>query len=716
MFGITGWVVTQYVNGAPECMRIYGFMHDITNPNLIKKLNDNIPKSVDEMINVTTAFLKGEVGAANQSRKKIQPWRNHETNHKPNFDKRLDFKSQHKEAARPGSHLSQKPKGNSGNGDNKVQSTATIEAEGEGHLIHCMYVDGGSASVSEFGFGSRWRNWIRECLSSVRLSILINGSPTDKISMYRGLRQGDPLSPFLFIFVMKELHLSIQKVVEDKRITRASVGENNINISHLFFADDVVFLSEWNARGKVRWYVYHVLNDFHTQSGLKINIGKSNLYGVGTNTQDVRNMARASGCADGSLSFSYLDTKGAVFGGLVEASLRPSTKKIYQGSNNTFGFTNASGPPVIFRPTGSNRYFTLCSTEYLALGGGSHFALYLDSDLLCCEFVSGSIRSLGKSGTCNQVYDRSVHEASLSNAKSGLRIKTWQGGTGFVRNVEYENVWMMNVSRPIIFDQYYCESSKAYPNKGFGFCFVEFEVPEAVQKAIEGKLTSLTRTKGSSQKSNGCFMILCDYGPTSPYYKYPLESLTLLFYKNLMSYMGIGVITAKYADYGFILFTLLQVPIGISYIAILYESYELYGHWGHYRLIVKALVDCVMDAKRLMANYDWDMCMHKLKRAVGCDTMSGDLKLARVETTDVANVVLNDKLWLAWEKYSQTSSLKTSCNICAFASGMREKGNKSNDEYKSLEIARLEKKVQSLALELDAAKLATVNECNKNAA
>ncbi|GJT79232.1 oxidation resistance protein 1-like protein [Tanacetum coccineum] len=71
------------------------------------------------------------------------------------------------------------------------------------------------------------------------------------------------------------------------------------------------------------------------------------------------------------------DTKGVVFGGLVEAPLRPSTKKRYQGSNNTFVLTNASGPPVIFRPTGANRYFTLCSTEYLALGGGSHFAFCL---------------------------------------------------------------------------------------------------------------------------------------------------------------------------------------------------------------------------------------------------------------------------------------------------------------------------------------------------
>ncbi|KAJ6682618.1 NUCLEOLAR PROTEIN 7/ESTROGEN RECEPTOR COACTIVATOR-RELATED [Salix koriyanagi] len=74
------------------------------------------------------------------------------------------------------------------------------------------------------------------------------------------------------------------------------------------------------------------------------------------------------------------DRKGAVFGGLVEAPLRPTTKK-YQGSNSTFVFTNTPGYPVIFHPTGANRYFTLCSTAFLAIGGGGHFALYLDSDL-----------------------------------------------------------------------------------------------------------------------------------------------------------------------------------------------------------------------------------------------------------------------------------------------------------------------------------------------
>ncbi|GJV62666.1 reverse transcriptase domain-containing protein [Tanacetum coccineum] len=61
------------VKGAPEVMRISRFMHGITNPELIKRLHDKIPKSVDEMWKITTAFLRGEVAAGNQEWKKTFP-------------------------------------------------------------------------------------------------------------------------------------------------------------------------------------------------------------------------------------------------------------------------------------------------------------------------------------------------------------------------------------------------------------------------------------------------------------------------------------------------------------------------------------------------------------------------------------------------------------------------------------------------------------------
>ncbi|GJW06591.1 reverse transcriptase domain-containing protein [Tanacetum coccineum] len=61
------------VKGAPECMKIFGFMHGITNPELIKRLHEKIPKSIDEMMRVTTAFLRGELAASNYERKKSFP-------------------------------------------------------------------------------------------------------------------------------------------------------------------------------------------------------------------------------------------------------------------------------------------------------------------------------------------------------------------------------------------------------------------------------------------------------------------------------------------------------------------------------------------------------------------------------------------------------------------------------------------------------------------
>nr|GEY13309.1 RNA-directed DNA polymerase, eukaryota, reverse transcriptase zinc-binding domain protein [Tanacetum cinerariifolium] len=66
--------------------------------------------------------------------------------------------------------------------------------------------------LSRFGFGSRWCGWIQECLRSSRASVLVNGSPTKEFQFYKGLKQGDPLSPFLFILVMESLHLSFKRV------------------------------------------------------------------------------------------------------------------------------------------------------------------------------------------------------------------------------------------------------------------------------------------------------------------------------------------------------------------------------------------------------------------------------------------------------------------------------------------------------------------------
>ncbi|GJZ61214.1 RNA-directed DNA polymerase, eukaryota [Tanacetum coccineum] len=99
--------------------------------------------------------------------------------------------------------------------------------------------------LAAFGFGSKWRLWIRGSLYSGMASVLLNGSPSLEFEFHRGLKQGDPLAPYLFILIMESFHLSISRAV-DAGIFRGINISDDLNISHLFYADDAVFIGKWN--------------------------------------------------------------------------------------------------------------------------------------------------------------------------------------------------------------------------------------------------------------------------------------------------------------------------------------------------------------------------------------------------------------------------------------------------------------------------------------
>ncbi|GJT80000.1 RNA-directed DNA polymerase, eukaryota [Tanacetum coccineum] len=100
------------------------------------------------------------------------------------------------------------------------------------------YLDG---ILSNFGFGSKWREWIHGCLTSAMGSILVNGSPTSEFKFHKGLKQGDPLSPFLFILVMESLHLSFNNILNAGLFKGIRI-DDSLTLSHLFYADDAVFI------------------------------------------------------------------------------------------------------------------------------------------------------------------------------------------------------------------------------------------------------------------------------------------------------------------------------------------------------------------------------------------------------------------------------------------------------------------------------------------
>ncbi|XP_071695661.1 probable polygalacturonase At1g80170 [Rutidosis leptorrhynchoides] len=76
-----------------------------------------------------------------------------------------------------------------------------------------------------------------------------------------------------------------------------------------------------------------------------------------------------------------------------------------------------------------------------------------------------SIGSLGKGNSTDFVTAVVLDTAIIKGATNGLRIKTWQGGSGYVRAVRYQNVQMVDVANPIIIDQFYCDSPKTCQNQ-----------------------------------------------------------------------------------------------------------------------------------------------------------------------------------------------------------------------------------------------------------
>ncbi|GKV31169.1 hypothetical protein SLEP1_g39893 [Rubroshorea leprosula] len=94
------------------------------------------------------------------------------------------------------------------------------------------------------GFNATWRKWIQECLKSSSVSILINGSPTKQFPVSKGIRQGDPLSPFLFLIVAEGLNGLVSAAVEKGRYKGVPIGSGSIMVSHLQFADDTIFFGE----------------------------------------------------------------------------------------------------------------------------------------------------------------------------------------------------------------------------------------------------------------------------------------------------------------------------------------------------------------------------------------------------------------------------------------------------------------------------------------
>jgi len=132
------------------------------------------------------------------------------------------------------------------------------------------------------GFGEKWRDWIEFCISMVRFSILLNGTPSGFFQSSRGLREDDLLSPSLFVVVMESLSQMLDATILQGLLTSFSMGTKDneeLVVNHLLFADDTLIFCGAQA-GHVRNLRCTFLC-FEASSGLRINLDKSKIVPIG---------------------------------------------------------------------------------------------------------------------------------------------------------------------------------------------------------------------------------------------------------------------------------------------------------------------------------------------------------------------------------------------------------------------------------------------------
>lgn len=134
--------------------------------------------------------------------------------------------------------------------------------------LHCR--------MRTMGFSEKWIQWIMLCVTTVSYSISFQGSLLGPINPTRGLRQGDPLSPYLFLLCVEGLSKDLTAAGSSGNITGCKISNTTPAISHLLFADDnfLFFKSSVKEADEVK----RILNKYESYSGQAINFQKSAIF------------------------------------------------------------------------------------------------------------------------------------------------------------------------------------------------------------------------------------------------------------------------------------------------------------------------------------------------------------------------------------------------------------------------------------------------------
>lgn len=158
--------------------------------------------------------------------------------------------------------------------------------------------------LEQFGFDKDWIKCIKNCVSSIHYSIIVNGLVCGVFRASNGLRQGDPLSPFLFVLMAEALGRNIKKLVALGRWRGVSIHVDLNPISHSQFADDTILFGEASEREAKTFKAF--LEEYEIGSGQSMNKAKFVVYFINTNKKTQFKIANILGFQIGEFLIKYL--------------------------------------------------------------------------------------------------------------------------------------------------------------------------------------------------------------------------------------------------------------------------------------------------------------------------------------------------------------------------------------------------------------------------
>ncbi|XP_062089159.1 uncharacterized protein LOC133795722 [Humulus lupulus] len=267
------------------------------------------------------------------------------------------------------------------------------------------------AMMKKMGFGDHWVSLVMKCVSSVAYKIAIEGQELGPIVPTRGLRQGDPLSPYLFIICAEGFSALISKFVGDGRLTGCKVARSAPVISHMLFADDSYLFCKSSMEEVI--HVGELLHFYQLASGQQINLAKSSVF-FSTNT---RAETRQNICSElnipeaGPLSMylglpNTLGRNKSVVLGFLKDKMR---KRIAQWEGR---FLSKAGKEILIKTVTQALPSYAMSVFLLPLG------LCREMEMLMCKYWWHSSSSTGRG-----IHWRKWDSLTMHKVKGGMGLR-----------------------------------------------------------------------------------------------------------------------------------------------------------------------------------------------------------------------------------------------------------------------------------------------------